>query len=336
MLKSMSLIEVSCFHFQISIILFNITLPYEQKKDDSRSAKFRNSHSVIPNQKSQTKTEPILEIRNVQLNSENGRTTPQQHSSSMKPDESIADHTTKLNSTNLSTQHIDLNRTAFDYMPKYVLRQINEKRLINTNGVSNSNGLVYMPSTSTTVMTPYALYNTKTQYENIVDNAARDLNRKSNKNTKIQAQLLQKQQQQNLNQMPQQGSNTLPQNLQPPQPPILQGNSKNGKIFSAYSTNVSSNGSTKDKNESGYDIRGNLSKVNEEFLNTLATNINLASTNANLNGNNLFSSAFMHGLPLKAQYEKITTRAASTSNTHNHQSNANVATVQTARPKISK
>jgi hypothetical protein len=249
----------------------------------------------------------------------------------------VTDHTPKLNSTNLSTQHVDLNRTAFDYMPKYVLRQINEKRLINTTSVNNSNGLVYMPSTSTTVMTPYALYNTKTQYENIVDNAARDLNRKSNKNTKIQAQLYQKQQQQqqNLSQTPQQGTSTLSQNLQPPQPPILQGTYKNGKLFSAYSTNASSNGLNREKTETGFDIRGNLSRVNEEFLNTLATNINLASTNANLNGNNLFSSAFMNNLPLKAQYEKIT-RAASTSNPQNHHSNANTATVQTARPKISK
>ena len=297
---------------------------------ESRSSKVRNSHSVIPSQKTQ-KTEPLLEIRNVALkdSSESGNN----QSSSLKPDESIADQA-KYTTNNLSSQHLDLNRTAFDYMPKYVLRQINEKRLINTNGVSN--GLVYMPSTATTVMTPYALYNTKTQYENIVDNAARDLNRKSNKSTKIQAQLYHnsQQKQQNSNQM-QQG--TFSANVQQ-QTPTIQGSNKNTKLFSAYATAVSSNGSIRDKTETTtYDIRGNLSKLNEEFLNTLATNINLANSNANANANNLFSSAFMQNLPLKAQYEKITARAASTSNPHSHHnSHANSNQAQTARPKITK
>ena len=213
-------------------------------------------------------------------------------------------------------------------MPKYVLRQINEKRLINTNGVNN--GLVYMPSTATTVMTPYALYNTKTQFENIVDNAARDLNRKSNKNTKIQTQLLQNSQHkhQNSNQI-QQGTLNSQQ-----QTPLIQSSNKN-KLFAAYSNVLSNNGLIRDKSETNFDIRGNLSKVNEEFLSTLATNINLANSNANQNANNLFSSAFANNLPLKVQYEKIATRAASTSNPHSHHS-TNTNTVQTARPKISK
>jgi hypothetical protein len=49
------------------------------KISDSRSAIPISSHTVMPNQKSQTKTEPILEIRNIQLNHhENGNTTPSQ------------------------------------------------------------------------------------------------------------------------------------------------------------------------------------------------------------------------------------------------------------------
>ena len=284
------------------------------------------------NQKSQKLNgEPLLEIRNITLKepTETGNTTPHQpsSSSSLKPDETIADQPPKYAASNLSAQHLDLNRTAFDYMPKYVLKQINEKRLINTSGLNN--GTVYMPSTTTTVMTPYALYNTKTQYENIVDNAARDLNRKSNKSTKIQYQLLQNSQKQ-----AQQG-NTPQANQQ------VQGSNRSSKLFSAYST-ITNNNSNKEKPETNFDIRGNLSKVNEEFLNTLATNINLASANSNTN--NLFTSAFAsinsNSLPLKSQYEKITTRAASTlisgstSNNNNHTVNSNTAS--TARPRIGK
>ena len=222
--------------------------------------------------------EPLLEIRNV-------------HREEGSPKDEDA-----------SKSSID-QRNAFDYMPKYVLRQINERRYINTNAISQNS-----PTTATAaaaaaanVLTPYALYNTKNQYD-LIENATRDLNRKSNKTTKIQSQMLQASQQKqitNLIQAQQQQMQVQQQNGH--------NSLKNQKLSSTSSINASLN-----PNNSSF---SNLAKVNEEFLNSLVNNLNMNQLHHNSSvPNNLFSSTFVSMNPnnqLKTQYEKIS-RAAST------------------------
>ncbi|CAF0708203.1 unnamed protein product [Brachionus calyciflorus] len=94
------------------------------------------------------------------------------------------------------------SKSVMDYMPKTVLRQINERKVLNNAGnmiMSNAN-----------VIAPYNFYNSKNTNE-IVENLTRDLNRKATtKTSKIQAQIIyqQQQQQQSLN-----SSNNVKQKL---------------------------------------------------------------------------------------------------------------------------
>lgn len=79
------------------------------------------------------------------------------------------------------------SKSVMDYMPKTVLNKINERRVLNTTGsmiMSNPN-----------VIAPYNFYNSKNPNE-IVENLTRDLNRKGSRTSKIQAQLINQQQNQ--------------------------------------------------------------------------------------------------------------------------------------------
>lgn len=149
----------------------------EEGNTMKKGSKIKTSQSVLNHSSSRVKNynEPLLEIRNVRED----RQSPK----------SEDDHLSK-------SLHHD-HKSALDYMPKYVLRQINEKRMLNATTIGNPsssmNGSSYSTA-MTTIMTPYNLYNSKNQNE-MIENAARDLNRRSVKSSKIQSQLVQNNQQ---------------------------------------------------------------------------------------------------------------------------------------------
>jgi hypothetical protein len=79
------------------------------------------------------------------------------------------------------------SKNALDYMPKYVLKQINERRMLSSNILNNPNGTIVSSGNITTVMTPYGLYNSRDSSQYIETM----LNRKSSRSSRLQSQIFQ-------------------------------------------------------------------------------------------------------------------------------------------------
>ena len=195
-----------------------IFLDSDSSKVTRKQRRTKTSHSFSGGVKNQVNeaNQPFLEIRNIQK--EDGQTAPQNKSEADA--ESI-----KLDS-----------KTALDFMPKYVLKQINERRQLNIGGLmsaSNNNAAV----SSATIMNPYYVYNAKNPSE-ILESAARDLNRKGTKNSKLQAHLIQAIQQKQLVQ-PQGSHSSLSRNRPNPTE-----NKANDEIFTSFSPAMSTTSAT--------------------------------------------------------------------------------------------
>ena len=136
---------------------------------------------------------PGLEIRNYQR--EEPRISPKTEDDSLSPSKHENGSST--------------NKYALDYMPRFVIKQMNERRSLNTTMISASNGSLNGGgssvmglrdavvesngkggmSTITTTITPYNLYNAKNANE-LVESTTKELNRRSSgKSNKIHSKM---------------------------------------------------------------------------------------------------------------------------------------------------
>ena len=166
------------------------------------------------------------------------------------------------------------NKNALELMPKYVLKQINDRRQLNISGLLSANGSV---SSAANVMNPHYLYNAKNSSE-LLENASKDLNRKATKNSKLQSHLIQAIQQK----------------------PVVQQPST-----STHSFQQSKNNSRSLVNLAG---ASNSNDVNQTAQSNLKTNEETINLNSSVNSG-LFSTAFVSmNSQLKSQYDKLASR----------------------------
>ena len=155
------------------------------------SSSSQNQQPLIVNQY------PALEIRNYQRGNEETRISPKTEDDSSSP----------------SKHESSSNKYALDYMPRFVIKQMNERRSLNTTMISASNaslngggssvmglrdtvengsgkgGVGGGVSAITTTITPYNLYNAKNTNE-LVESTTKELNRRSSgKSNKIHSKM---------------------------------------------------------------------------------------------------------------------------------------------------
>lgn len=120
--------------------------------------------------------ESLLEIKNLnQPEGNNGQTVAGTKSLTNVDEESTLSAFNKNTDTG---NRIEL-KNALDYMPKFVLKQINERRLLNPNILTNINNNVL--NNTSALMSPYFTKSTT----DIIENANKELNTAMKKSLKL-------------------------------------------------------------------------------------------------------------------------------------------------------
>lgn len=211
--------------------------------------------------------QPHIEIRNIQKD----------------------DNSRDLDALDINRHEHLLHKNALDFMPKYVIKQLSEKKTSN-NG--------------TTTITPYsAVFSAKAPNDiNDSNSSNKDFSRRnlSKSTNKIQS----------LSVIQKQGASQAVLNLSVQSTPIIsQQQMQTRAANNSKLTNHTSNETPAVTTSSTFQ------KINEEFLSSIAmASANNITANQQNTSTNLFSSAFVamnSNGQLKSQYDKITTRANS-------------------------
>jgi len=214
--------------------------------------------------------------------------------------------------TNNNYRHIEHHhRNALDFMPKYVIKQLEKKTVL----IPQYTGMFAKNLIDNTNESQISSSNNNNNNNNTNNNKELIRGRNLSKSTNNKhAFLIQKQTNLNLSV---QSTPIIQQQLIQQQQRINSNTSKltnqNNETISSATTNTTNHTTapvlTTTINNNSNNTNSTFAKINEEFLNSLANNNNIT------NNNSLFSSAFVsmnpNNIQLKSQYDKITSRANS-------------------------
>jgi hypothetical protein len=215
--------------------------------------------------------------------------------------------------TNNNYRHIEHHhRNALDFMPKYVIKQLEKKTVLipqytgmfaknlidNTNEsqISSSNNNNNNTNNNKELIRGRNLSKSTNNKHAFLIQKQTNLNLSVQSTPIIQQQLIQQQQRININtsKLTNQNNETISSATT---------NTTNHTTAPVLTTTINNN------NNNSNNTNSTFAKINEEFLNSLANNNNIT------NNNSLFSSAFVsmnpNNIQLKSQYDKITSRANS-------------------------
>jgi hypothetical protein len=216
--------------------------------------------------------------------------------------------------TNNNYRHIEHHhRNALDFMPKYVIKQLEKKTVLipqytgmfaknlidNTNESQISSSNNNNNNNKELIRGRNLSKSTNNKHAFLIQKQT-NLNLSVQSTPIIQQQLIQQQQRINSN-----TSKLTNQNNET----ISSATTNHTTAPVLTTTNNNNNNNSNNANSHYTTTNSTFAKINEEFLNSLANNNNIT------NNNSLFSSAFVsmnpNNIQLKSQYDKITSRANS-------------------------